>query len=106
MNDKIKAKDILRIDEILQSKNLSKTDFADRLGVNRQTLYSFLNRNITLETILKISETLEVAPWQLFTDSQTAGTDGKLYGVVVFDGTPYRIQSVEDLEKLLDLAKA
>jgi len=104
--NKIKSKDVLRIDEILQSKNISKTDFADKLGVNRQTLYSFMNRNITLETILKISDTLEVAPWQLFTDSQTAGNSGKLYGVVVYDGTPYHVQSIEDLDKLLQLAKA
>ncbi len=70
MKDKVKSKDVLRIDEILQSKGLSKSDFADKLGVNRQTLYSFLNRNIKLETVLKIAETLDVPVSDLFEQPQ------------------------------------
>lgn len=71
MNTKVKSKDILRIDEILQAKGMSKTEFADKLGVNRQTLYSFLNRNITIETVMKIAETLDVPMSDLFDQPQT-----------------------------------
>lgn len=71
MNAKVKSKDILRIDEILQAKGMSKTEFADKLGVNRQTLYSFLNRNITIETVMKIAETLEVPISDLFDQPPT-----------------------------------
>jgi len=66
MKEKVKSKDVLRIDEILQSKGISKTEFAEKLGVNRQTLYSFLNRNITLDTVMKIAETLDVSVSDLF----------------------------------------
>lgn len=66
MTGKFKSKDTLRIDEILQSKGISKNEFADKLGVNRQTLYSFLNRNVTLETMMKIASALDVPVKELF----------------------------------------
>lgn len=103
MNEKLKSKDVLRIDEILQSKKISKKEFADKLKVNRQTLYSFLNRNITLETVLKIADTLEVQPWQLFTSSSAAGSESVLNGFVEYKGTIHRIQSIQDLQNLLTL---
>ena len=104
MNDRLKSKDVLRIDELLQSKGISKTDFADRLGVNRQTLYSFLNRNITLETIIKIAEALDVQVWELFSDPSEPHQND-LDGFVEYRGTIYRISTVDDLESLLKLVK-
>ncbi len=71
MTEKIKSKDTLRIDEILQSKGISKKEFAVKLGVNRQTLYSFLNRNVTLETMMKIATALDIPVSELFEQPQT-----------------------------------
>ena len=91
------AKEHICIDLILQKKGLKKTELAKRLGVNRQTLYAYLEGNITLENIIKIAKALEVETWQLFKPS-----GNELMGFVEFNGQIYRIQSKSDLENLLE----
>ena len=105
MNDKLKSKNVLRIDELLHKKGISKTDFAKKLGVNRQTLYSFMNRNITLETILKIAEMLDVQVWELFSSSDIPAPGEVLDGIVIFQDKHYRIKTVDDLQELLKMVQ-
>ncbi|WP_346862841.1 helix-turn-helix transcriptional regulator [uncultured Draconibacterium sp.] len=92
------AKEHICIDLILQKKGLKKTDLAKRLGVNRQTLYAYLEGNITLENIIKISKALEVEIWELFKPSEN-----ELTGFIEFNGQVYRIQSKSDLENLIKI---
>ncbi len=95
---KIKAKDHLCIDTLLQKKNLKKTDLAQKLGVNRQTLHSYLDGNITIENILKIAEALNVEPWELFNRSSY-----DISGFIKHKGETYTINSKQDLQNLLNL---
>nr|WP_319510171.1 helix-turn-helix transcriptional regulator [uncultured Draconibacterium sp.] len=90
------AKEHICIDKILQKKKLKKTDLAKRLGINRQTLYSYMEGNITLENIIKIAKALEVETWELFNKSEH-----EVSGFIEFKGEVYRINSKNDLEILL-----
>lgn len=94
------SKDYLDIDSILKEKRISKTDLANKLGVPRQSIYSYLNGNVSLEKMVNIANALDVSVWQLF-----KGPDNALNGFVEFNGTIHRIQSVQDLEKLLEEVK-
>lgn len=94
------AREHLCINRILQKKNLKKTDIAKRLGVNRQTLHSYLEGNITLETIIKIANALEVELWEMFEQSEN-----EILGFIEHKGEVYRIHSKQDLENLLNLIK-
>ena len=92
------AKEHICIDKILQKKKLKKTDLAKRLGINRQTLYSYLEGNITLENIIKIAGALEVEVWELFNRSED-----DISGFIEFKGEIYRIHSKADLQNLLNM---
>jgi len=101
MNSKnFSSKDYVDIDSILKVKRISKTDLANKLGVPRQSIYSYLNGNVSLEKMVNIANVLEVSIWQLFPESGHA-----LNGFVEYQGTIHRIQSKDDLEKLLVLVK-
>ena len=92
------SKDYLDIDSILKEKRISKTELANKLGVPRQSIYSYLNGNVPLEKMVNIANVLEVPVWELF-----PGSDRALNGFVEYQGTIHRIQSKEDLHKLLKL---
>jgi transcriptional regulator with XRE-family HTH domain len=94
------SKDYLDIDSILQDKKISKTELANKLGVPRQSIYSYLNGNVSLEKMVNIANALDVPVWQLF-----SGSDNALNGFVEFKGTIHRIQSAQDLERLLEAVK-
>jgi transcriptional regulator with XRE-family HTH domain len=94
------SKDYLNIDSILQGKKISKTELASKLGVPRQSVYSYLNGNVSLEKMVNIANALDVPVWQLF-----SGSENSLSGFVEFNGTVHRIQSVQNLEALLEEVK-
>ncbi|OFX56661.1 MAG: hypothetical protein A2066_14965 [Bacteroidetes bacterium GWB2_41_8] len=97
---KFQSKDYLNIDSVLKEKKISKTELADKLGVPRQSIYSYLDGNVSLGILVNIANTLEVPIWQLFNGSENA-----LNGFIEYNGTIHRIQSVQDLEKLLNEVK-
>ncbi|KFF07780.1 helix-turn-helix domain-containing protein [Chryseobacterium luteum] len=57
---------ILRIKEILKSKNMTISDLAGKMGINRVTLNNMINGNPTLETMQKIAKNLNVEFLELF----------------------------------------
>lgn len=92
------SKDYVDIDSILKEKGIGKTELAIKLGVPRQSIYSYLNGNVSLEKMVNIANALDVPVWRLFPASNNA-----LNGFIEYEGTIHRIQSKEDLEKLLKL---
>lgn len=94
------AKEYICIDEILHKKGLKKSDLAKRLGVKRQTLYAYLQGNITLEKIINIANALEVEIWELFRSSGEG-----VSGFIEYKGEIHRVQSKQDLQNLLNLIK-
>lgn len=94
------SKDYVDIDSILKKKGMGKTELANKLGLPRQSIYSYLNGNVSLEKMVNIANALDVPLWSLFPASNNA-----LNGFVEYNGTIHRIQSKEDLEKLLTVVK-
>jgi len=50
-----------KIEKLLEAKSLTKSRFAELIGVNRDTVYNLTDETIKLSTLLKISEVLGVS---------------------------------------------
>ena len=88
----------LRIEEILKERGITKTQFADMMGVAKQNVNLLLNTNNT-QKMEKIAEVLGVKFTDLFVaDDQP---QDELNGFVEYKGEIYRIKSRLDIEKLL-----
>lgn len=55
----------MNIEELLREKGLTKSAFADLIGVKKQNINNLL-KNPTLETLEKFSKALNVEMWELF----------------------------------------
>ena len=92
----------LRIEEILKEKGITKTQFADMMGVAKQNVNLLLNTNNT-QKMEKIAEVLGIKFTDLFVaDNQP---QDKLNGFVEYKGEVYRIKTKTDLEDLLKQIK-
>jgi DNA-binding Xre family transcriptional regulator len=88
----------LRIEEILRERGITKTQFADMMGVAKQNVNLLLNTNNT-QKMEKIAEVLEVKFSDLFVaDDQP---QDELNGFVEYKGEIHRIRTKSDLENLL-----
>ena len=89
----------LRIEEILRERGITKTQFADMMGVAKQNVNLLLNTNNT-QKMEKIAEVLEVKFSDLFVaDDQP---QDELNGFVEYKGEVYRIKNKADLKSLFD----
>jgi len=68
---KFQSKDYLNIDSVLKEKKISKTELADKLGVPRQSIYSYLDGNVSLGILVNIANALEVPVSDLFDQPKT-----------------------------------
>ena len=90
----------LRIEEILKERGITKTQFADMMGVAKQNVNLLLNTNNT-QKMEKIAEVLGVKFSDLFVaDDQP---QDELNGFVEYKGEILRIRTKSDLENLLKL---
>ena len=88
----------LRIEEILRERGITKTQFADMMGVAKQNVNLLLNTNNT-QKMEKIAEVLGVKFTDLFVaDDQP---QDELNGFVEYKGEIHRIRIKSDLENLL-----
>ena len=88
----------LRIEEILRERGISKTQFADMMGVAKQNVNLLINTNNT-QKMEKIAEVLGVKFTDLFVaDDQP---QDELNGFVEYKGEIHRIKTKADLENLL-----
>ena len=88
----------LRIEEILKERGITKTQFADMMGVAKQNVNLLLNTNNT-QKMEKIAEVLGVKFTDLFVAD--AQPQDKLNGFVEYKGEIHRIKTKADLENLL-----
>ena len=89
----------LRIEEILKERGITKTQFADMMGVAKQNVNLLLNTNNT-QKMEKIAEVLGVKFTDLFVaDDQP---QDELNGFVEYRGEIHRIKTKADLESLLN----
>lgn len=90
----------LRIEEILRERGITKTQFAEMMGVAKQNVNLLLATNNT-QKLEKIAEVLEVK----FTDLLVLNNEpqDKLNGFVEYKGEVYRIRTKTDLIELLNI---
>ena len=88
----------LRIEEILRERGITKTQFAEMMGVAKQNVNPLLNTNNT-QKMEKIAEVLGVKFTDLFVADDQAHDE--LNGFVEYKGEIHRIKTKADLETLL-----
>jgi transcriptional regulator with XRE-family HTH domain len=95
-----------RIKEILKEKGMKMQELADRLGIHRTNLSTSLSGNPTLSRLEEIASILEVNVADLFVSEKKDDVDEKLLnGYVEYGGVIYKLNELDDLEKLLKLIK-
>jgi len=75
------------------------------MNIARESLTRAIAGNPKLETIRAIASALGVEAWELLTDSPVAGTGGDVHGVIYIGGKPNLVNSIKDIEALLQLSK-
>jgi DNA-binding Xre family transcriptional regulator len=88
----------LRIEEILRERGISKTQFAEMMGIAKQNVNLLLNTTNTTK-MEKIAEVLGVKFTDLFV--YDGEPQEELNGFVEYKGEVYRIKTKADLENLL-----
>lgn len=58
----------LRIREVMLEKGISVNEMSEKLGITRQSFYSIVNGNPTMDTLIRIAKILGVTVKQLFKD--------------------------------------
>ena len=91
----------LQIERILHEKRISKTAFADMLGIKKQNVNGVLETR-NLDKIQEIANVLGVDYLELITDKEEAKKT-TINGFVEYNEKIYKIASREDLENLLNM---
>lgn len=90
----------LRISDILEERSISKTQFAEMMGIAKQNVNLLLNTNNT-QKLEKVAEVLGVRFSDLFVDDKQSTE--VLNGFIDYKGEIYRIKTKSDLEHILSL---
>lgn len=90
---------MLRLEEILKEKGIGITELAERLGVNRQTVYYYIKQDDKnpLTQLKKIAEALEVKLSDLFEKKES-----DIIGFLRVHGYLKQVSSLEDLKQLVE----
>ena len=59
-----------RLESILKRKGISKTEFAQMLGISKQAITNLINGNPTKARLEEMAQLLGVPTWQLFVDPE------------------------------------
>ena len=88
----------LRIAELLAERNISKSQFADMMGVKKQNVNLLIETN-NIQKLEQIAEVLGVNFADLIVDDKQPQEE--LNGFVEYKGEIHRIKTKTDLENLL-----
>lgn len=89
----------LRVKEICKAKGITIGDLSKKIGMVRESLSRAINGNPQLDTLEKIATALDVEIVELFAEKS------ELYGVVIYRGVTYKINTRSDVERLWELLK-
>lgn len=96
---KIDIESELRVKELLAERKILMKDFADTIGIKRETLTRALKGNPQYSTLKAIADGLGVSVPELFKTYKTAPL---INGFVSINGdAPLHIGSIADLKKLV-----
>ena len=90
----------LRIAEILQEKGISKTEFAEMMGIKKQNVNVLLETN-NIKKLDEIAEILGVELTELWKNKNNSLPS--INGFVEFDNIVYTIKSKEDFNNLYQI---
>lgn len=92
----------LRINELLEEKGVSIAELGRRINKSRSTMHATLEKgNPQYSTLVEIADALEVDITDLF----DANKKGDIVGFIRHNGKSYEINSIGDIEKLLQEIK-
>ena len=87
----------LRIVEILQEKGISKTEFADMMGIKKQNVNVLLETN-NIKKLDEIANALGVELTDLWKGKNNS--EPSINGFIEVNGQVFTIKSVEDFNRL------
>ena len=93
----------LRIEEILRSKGISKTQFAEMCGIQKQNVSALLDTS-NIKKLQEIANVLEVKLTDLIIEDTTESSP--INGYIEFNGEVHSIKSVEDLNNLVAIVNS
>lgn len=102
METKVTITDELRVKELLKERGMMMKDFAERIGISRETLTRALQGNPQYSTLKTIADGLGLSVRDLFKPREEEQT---LQGVITYKGEAYVIRSVGDIEELLAIIR-
>lgn len=95
-----------RINEICRDRGMFLKDLADKMGRTPESLSRSLNNGTTTKMLQEIADALDVEVFELFDGySPTSNIEDSTIGIIRHNGKPYEINSISDIEKLLEEIK-
>ena len=91
----------LKVKDLIKQKGMTMQQFAEMLGVTRDTLTRNINGNPTLETLERIATALNVPITELFSE----GTNEELTALIQHKGDFYKATTIAELEKVVSKIK-
>ena len=95
----INIEEDIKVKEMLDERGILMKDFAEKIGIQRETLTRALKGNPQYSTLKSIAEGLEATVPELF-KVQSTKTD--VHGCIYFGGEAHLVKSKEDIETLLE----
>jgi len=90
----------LRITEILTERRISKTKFAEMMGVAKQNVNLLLGTN-NIKKLEQIAQVLNVRLTDLWEDAEMPKEE--LFGFIEYQNHIYKIQSKKDIVHILNI---
>lgn len=91
----------LRVKDILAERGILMKNFADQIGITRETLTRALKGNPQYSTLKAIAEGLGINISELFRVHTVQQTQSDIHGCIYIGGEPNLIKSKADIEHLL-----
>lgn len=102
METKVTITDELRVKELLKERGKMMKDFAEQIGISRETLTRALQGNPQYSTLKTIADGLGLSVRDLFKPREEEQT---LQGVITYKGEAYVIRNRQDFDALADLIR-
>lgn len=99
METRVTITDELRVKELLKERGMMMKDFAEQIGISRETLTRALQGNPQYSTLKTIADGLGLSVRDLFKPQQ----EQLLQGVITYNGEAYVIRNREDFDALVDI---
>lgn len=92
----------LRVKELLEERGLLMKDFADEIGITRETLTRTLKGNPQYSTLKTIADGLGVSVAELFTDFlEVDKVKNEVHGCIYIGKEAHLVNSKKDIEDIL-----